>query len=46
MNHSVERSGIPHWFRVDGGPIRNNIFAVSKIDTFRFKDVDDDEYEI
>ena len=38
MNHSVERAGIPHWFRVDGRPICVNIFAVSKIETLRFKD--------
>ena len=44
MNHSGERSGIPHWFRVDGRPIRVNIFAVSKIETLlRFKDQDDYE---
>ena len=42
MNHSGERYGIPHWFRVDGRPI----FAVSKIENFRFKDEDDYEYEI
>ena len=41
MNHSGEQTGIPHWFRVDGRPIRVNIFAISKIDTFRFKDEDD-----
>ena len=46
MNHSGERSGIPHWVRVDGRPIRVNIFAVSKIETFRFNDEDDYEYEI
>ena len=47
MNHSGERSGIPHWFRVDGRPIRvMNIFAVSKIETIGFNDEDDYEYEI
>ena len=44
MNHSGEQTGIPHWFRVDGRPIRVNIFAVSKIETLlRFKDEDDYE---
>ena len=42
MNHSEERSGILHWFRVDGRPI----FAVPKIETFGFNDEDDYEYEI
>ena len=46
MNHSGERSGNPHWLRVDGRPIRVNIVAVSKIETFRFSDEDDYEYEI